>query len=140
MGKEPLCQTTDASQHVYCGEMSFLGQGPVQYNMAVQNRAQGVGDRVFHIITLDQNSVNPGYGCRCRIYRTFQKVLGSRLNTLGVYPLEVGGSPAASPISLAAMASRVAESIMKSTSLPKSLKNSDIAQARLAPRMRTVAG
>ena len=49
---------------------------------------------------------------------------GRRLKTLGQYPLVVGGSPAARPISRCAWAKRVSESIMNNTSLPWSRKYS----------------
>ena len=44
--------------------------------------------------------------------------LGKSVNTDGVYPLVVGGSPKASPISRWAMAKRVTESIIKLTCWP----------------------
>ena len=54
---------------------------------------------------------------------------GSRLNTDGGYPLVVGGSPAARPSSLCAIATRVRLSNSKSTSRPSSRKPSAIAVA-----------
>ena len=46
------------------------------------------------------------------------------LNTLGVYPLVAGGSPATSPICRCALASRVNESISSTTSRPPARKYS----------------
>src|ERR1035437_7627310 len=51
----------------------------------------------------------------------------SRAKTEGVYPLAVGGSPAARPISRAAMAKRVSESRTRRTCLPWAAKYSAIA-------------
>ena len=44
--------------------------------------------------------------------------LGISEYTLGGYPLDTGGSPLASPISLCAMEKRVRESIIRRTSFP----------------------
>ena len=51
---------------------------------------------------------------------------GSSEKTLGGKPRRVGGSPAARPISRWARPKRVTESIMRSTFLPLSRKNSAI--------------
>ena len=66
--------------------------------------------------------------------------LGSKANTEGGKPRVVGGSPAASPISRCASASRVSESITNSTSRPRSRKYSAIAVAQWAACTRTSAG
>ena len=49
---------------------------------------------------------------------------GRRLNTDGVYPFVAGGSPTERPTSRCAMAKRVSESTMRSTSAPWSRKYS----------------
>ena len=65
---------------------------------------------------------------------------GSRPNTLGGYPCVAGGSPAASPTSRCAMAKRVTESIMSTTSSPRSRNHSAIRVAVNAALIRTMAG
>ena len=61
-------------------------------------------------------------------------------NTLGVYPRVAGGSPIASPTSRWAIASRVTESIIRSTSAPVSRKCSAMVVATSAALIRTSAG
>src|SRR5579883_1498985 len=60
----------------------------------------------------------------------------SHVKTEGVYPLAVGGSPAARPISRWAMANRVSESTTSKTFLPCALKYSATVVAASAARMR----
>ena len=61
----------------------------------------------------------------------------SRAKTDGVYPLAVGGSPAARPISRAAMAKRVSESSTKSTCFPWAAKYSATVVAASAALIRS---
>ena len=68
------------------------------------------------------------------------KTRGSRAKTEGVYPFCAGGSPAANPISRWAMASRVTESITRSTLAPWSRKYSAIASEVKLARTRRGAG
>ncbi len=68
------------------------------------------------------------------------KSLGIKAKTLGVYPLVVGGSPTAKPISRWANANRVKESIINKTSLPLSRKYSAMAVATRVPLTLTSAG
>ena len=65
---------------------------------------------------------------------------GSSAYIEGVYPLATGGSPTASPISLCAIAKRVSESIIKSTSFPWSLKYSAIVVATKGHFILNIAG
>ena len=60
--------------------------------------------------------------------------------TEGVYPLVVGGSPMARPISRMAMAKRVTESIINKTFLPWLQKYSAIVVATNAPRILRSGG
>ena len=57
----------------------------------------------------------------------------------GVYPLATGGSPILSPTSLWAMANLVRESIMRSTSMPWSLKYSAMVVAVMVHLERIMA-
>ena len=110
-------QPADRLQNVDGRIMPRRAQFARQNDVAVQNSAHRVANRLVEIVPFHQHREKSGDRALAKLPAR-SKIFGSKLNTDGVYPFWLGGSPAASPISRCAMASRVTESITSSTSAP----------------------
>ena len=93
--------------------MILMGQLPVQHDMTIQDASCCICDRFIKVITVYSPVIDPLSEQPAR-----SNSLGISEYTLGGYPLDTGGSPLASPISLCAMEKRVRESIIRRTSFP----------------------
>src|ERR1039458_5859197 len=107
-----------------------LGNGALHDDMAVEDAAHGIRHRLVMVVAVHQHAEDAGDGALLGARPARSSKRGSSVNTVGVSPLAVGGSPADSPISPCAMAKRVTESISTSTSLPRSWKYSAIASVK----------
>ncbi len=95
-----------------------LGDRALQHDMAVENTAAGIGDRLVVIVAFDQHGEEAGDAARSRpgLDRRAPGGAAIRRRPTGYSLSMAGGSPAERPISRKAMAKRVTESIMQSTS------------------------
>ena len=111
-----------------------------EHDVAVENRARRVGDRLVEVVALDQHGVEAGDAAASRRCRRARAAAAATRTPTADSPWSSGGSPTARPISRCAIATRVTESIISSTCLPWSRKYSAIAVATSAPRARTQRG
>ena len=126
-------------EHLDCRIVSGGPEIAGQRDMPIEDRAHGIADGFVEIVAFDQDGKECGNGAVLEVPGALTD-FGSRLKTDRVYPFWLGGSPAASPISLWAMARRVIESITNSTSSPRSRKYSAMARATKQARTRRGAG
>jgi len=61
LGRHDLAdQARDALEDVDRGVVARLRQGPRQHHVPVQDRPHGVGDRLVHVVAVDEHRVQPG--------------------------------------------------------------------------------
>ena len=65
------------------GKMAFVRQVAVEHDMSVQNAADGVGDRLVHIVAVHQHGVEAGDRSRSPVPARSSS-FGSAANTEGV--------------------------------------------------------
>ena len=130
----------DRLEHVDAREVPGGGEPAGQHDVAVEDRAGGVGDRLVVVVALDEHGVEAGDAARAaRCRRARAAGAAARRRTAGSRG-SPGGSPADRPISRWAMATRVRLSIISTTCRPLSRNHSAIRVATNAARSRTSGG
>ena len=61
-GYDLIHDTAHAGEYIDGRKMVLRGDGAREHDMAVENTAHGIGDRLIHIIAVDEHRVDPRDG------------------------------------------------------------------------------
>lgn len=111
----------------------------IQHNVPVKDLPSRISNRLIVVITINKNGIQ-SRDCACSTEPARSNRFASTENVDGGYPRVAGGSPTDNPISRCAIATRVNESIMRTTSLPICANHCAIRVAVNAARCRINAG